>query len=125
MASRAYRESHEVATLAECAGSESIRLRALRSNVSGAIATPEFAVLKRRISAIKNELHERTETAGPSCNAASCSLVDACSKNPKKAPFCLIFSQAQGGFQGGDALRISFRRCDIRQAWPLFGESKA
>jgi hypothetical protein len=61
MASRACRASHEVATLAECAESESVRLRALRSIVSGAIATSKFAVLKRRMSAIKEELHERTE----------------------------------------------------------------
>ncbi len=65
MASRAYRASYEVATLAECAESESVRLRALRSIFSGAIATSKFAVLKRRMSGIKEELHERTEAAGP------------------------------------------------------------
>ena len=69
MASRAYRASYEVATLAECAESESVRLRALRSIFSGAIPMSKFAVLKRRMSAIKEELHERTGTAGPSCPA--------------------------------------------------------
>ena len=59
MASRAYRAFYEVATLAKCAESESVRLRALRSIVSGAIATSEFAVLKRRMSAIREELHGR------------------------------------------------------------------
>ena len=56
MASRAYWESYEVATLAECAESESVRLRALRSIFSGAIAMSKFRVLKRRMSAIKQEL---------------------------------------------------------------------
>jgi hypothetical protein len=59
MAGRAYWASYKVATLAEGAGSESVRLRALRSIVSGAIATSEFAVLKRRMSAIREELHGR------------------------------------------------------------------
>jgi hypothetical protein len=77
IASRAYWASYEVATLAESTESESVRLRALRSIFSGAIATSKFAVLKRRMSAIKQELHERTETAGPSCHAVPCSLVDA------------------------------------------------
>jgi len=83
IASQAYWASYEVATLAECAESESVRLRALRSIFSGAIATSKFAVLKRRMSAIKEELHERTETAGPSCPAAPCSLVDTRCEKPK------------------------------------------
>jgi hypothetical protein len=73
MASRAYRASYEVAKLAECAESDTVRLRALRSIVSGAIATSKFAVLERRMSTIRKELHQRTETAGPSCSAVPCS----------------------------------------------------
>jgi hypothetical protein len=56
MARRGYCASYGVATLAECAGSESVRLRALRSIFSGAIAMSKFRVLKRRMSAIKQEL---------------------------------------------------------------------
>jgi hypothetical protein len=83
MASRAYRVSYEVATLAECAESESVRLRALRSIFSGAIATSKFAVVKCRMSAIKEEVHERTKTAGPSCPEVPCSLVDTRCEKPK------------------------------------------
>jgi hypothetical protein len=39
---------------------------------------------------------------GPSCPAAPCSPVDTCSKKPKKAPLCLIFSQALDAFQRGE-----------------------
>jgi hypothetical protein len=56
MARRAYCASYRVAALAECAESESARLRALRSIFSGAIATSKLPVLKRRMSAIKTEL---------------------------------------------------------------------
>jgi hypothetical protein len=91
-----------VATLAERAGSESVRLRALRSIFSRAIATSKFAVLKRRMSAIEEELDERTDNASKSSHAAPCSLVYACSRNPKKAPLCLIFSEPQDAFQGNE-----------------------
>jgi hypothetical protein len=83
MASRAYRASCEVAALAECAESESLRLRALRSIFSGANATSKFAVLKRRMSAIKQGLRKRFATAGPSCPAAPCSLANRRFKKPK------------------------------------------
>jgi hypothetical protein len=56
MARRAYWASYRAAKLAECAGSESVRLRALRSIFSRAIAMSKLPVLKRRMSAIKNEL---------------------------------------------------------------------
>ncbi len=49
LARRAYREAYQLAKLAECAGSESVRLRALRSILPGAIAMsiPSTAVTKR------------------------------------------------------------------------------
>jgi hypothetical protein len=83
MARRAYRASYQVATLAESAESESVRLRALQSIFSGAIAMSKLPVLKRRMSAIKEALHERTEKAGPSCPAAPRSLMDIRFKIPQ------------------------------------------
>jgi hypothetical protein len=85
LAKRAYREAQEVVALAECAESESVRLRALRAIVSGAMPTSKLAPLKRRMSAIKQELRERTGTAGPSCPAALCSRVTKRSKIEKGA----------------------------------------
>jgi hypothetical protein len=41
-------------------------------------------------------------TGSLSCPPMPCSLVDACLKNPKKAPLCLTFSQAQDALPGGD-----------------------
>jgi hypothetical protein len=114
IASRAYRAAYEVATLAERAESESVRLRALRSIFSGAIATSKFAVLKRRMSAIKEQLHERAETAGASCPAAPCSLVDTRFINHKRRHFVSFFLGRKTPSRGAGALRISFRRCDIR-----------
>jgi hypothetical protein len=40
--------------------------------------------------------------ASPRPPGVTCSLVDACSKNLKKTPLCLIFSQAQDGLQGSE-----------------------
>ena len=99
---RLARAANCIADLGESAESDSVRLRALRSIFSGAIAMSKFAVLKRRMAAIKEELHERTETAGPSCPAVPCSLVDTRFKKPKKAPLCLTFSRVQDAFQGGE-----------------------
>ena len=64
MANRAYRESYRIATLARDAESEPVRLRALRSILSGANTMSKLPVLKRRLAAINEELHESTENAG-------------------------------------------------------------
>jgi hypothetical protein len=64
MANRAYWACYRVATLARDAESESVRLRALRSVLSGANAVSKFPVLKRRLAAINEELDESTENAG-------------------------------------------------------------
>jgi hypothetical protein len=125
IASRAYWASYEVATLAECAESKSVTLRALRLIVSGAIATSQFAVVKRRMSAIKQELQRRTQTAGPSCPAVPCSLVDTCRENPKRRHFVSFFLKRKTPLRVARALRISFRRCDIRYEQSFLGESKA
>jgi hypothetical protein len=144
MATRVYRASYQVATLAECAESESVRLRALRSIVSRASAmsipsirlrriakrhnvedppvadspppvggeTSEEKVERRRPRAVparRDSLHRSPLTAHRSPLTTHHSPVwprspvDIRSKNPKKAPFCLIFSRAQ------DAFRVSER----------------
>ncbi len=41
-------------------------------------------------------------TAGPSCPAVPCSLVDTRFEKPKKAPLCLISPRAQDAFQGSE-----------------------
>jgi hypothetical protein len=76
MANRAYWEAYHVAALARDAESESVKLRALRSILSGANAMSTLPVLKRRMSAIVEELHEPLENAGPSPTAVPCSLME-------------------------------------------------
>ena len=97
MANRAYGECYRVATLAGDAESEFVRLRALRSVLSGANAMSRFPDLKRRLAAINEELHEPAENAGfaRSQNTEGKPVPPPSVQtleNPKKAPFCLIFS---------------------------------
>jgi hypothetical protein len=54
------------------------------------------------MAAIEQELHERTDNTSLSCPATPRSLVYTRFKNPKKAPLCLTFSQAQDLFSGSD-----------------------
>jgi hypothetical protein len=63
-ANRAYWTCYRVATFARDAESESVRLRALRSVLSGANAMTKLPVLSRRLAAINEELDESTENAG-------------------------------------------------------------
>ncbi len=84
MARRVYWASIRIAKLAGGAGSESVKLRALRSIFSVAIAMSKFPNLRRRMAAIKEELHERTDNAGPACPGVPCSLVYTHFKKPKK-----------------------------------------
>jgi hypothetical protein len=67
MARRAYWATYQIAKLARGPESESVKLRALQSIFSDAIAVSKFPVLKRRMAAIEQELHERTDNAGLSC----------------------------------------------------------
>jgi hypothetical protein len=102
MAMRAHWTSDQIAKLAAGAESESVKLRALRSILADVISVSKFSDLRRRMAAIEQELHERTDNASLSCPAMPCSLVDTRFKNPKKAPLCLTLSHARDAFQGGD-----------------------
>jgi hypothetical protein len=102
MATRAYWESYRIAKLARGAESEPVKLEALRSILSDAAAISDLSHLKRRMAAIKEELHEQSENAGPSCPAVPCSLVDMQIENSKNAPLCLTFAQAPDTFQHGE-----------------------
>jgi hypothetical protein len=102
MAREAQRASDQIAKLAARVESESVKLRALRSILADVISISRFSDLRRRMAAIERELHERTDSASPSCPAMPCSLVDTCCKKPKKAPLCLTLSHAQDAFQRGD-----------------------
>jgi hypothetical protein len=62
----------------------------------------KFADLRRRMAAIERELHARIDNAKSVVASDACSLVDMRLKNPKNAPLCLTFSQAQDVLQGGD-----------------------
>jgi hypothetical protein len=83
MANRAYWASYHVAALARDAESEHVQLRALRSIVSGANAMSKLPVLKRRMSAIEEELHDSIENARPSPTEVPCSLMGTGDKLPK------------------------------------------
>jgi hypothetical protein len=111
LAKRAYREAQEVVALAECAESESVRLCTLRAVVSGAMPTSKLAPLKRRMSAIKQELQERPGTAGPPCPAAPCSLVDERSQIEKGAILSHFFGSARG--LSGQRARSATRVADV------------
>ncbi len=102
MATRAYRESYRIAKLARVAGSDPVKLEALRSILSDAAAASDLSHLKRRMAAIKEELHEQADNSGPSCPAVPCSLVDTRMESSKNAPLCLTFGQAQDTFQHGE-----------------------
>jgi hypothetical protein len=102
MATRAYWESYRIAKLARVAESEPVKLEALRSILSDAAAASDLSHLKRRMAAIKEELHEQPDNAGPSCPAVPCSLVDTRIESSKNAPLCLTFAQAQDTFQHGE-----------------------
>jgi hypothetical protein len=69
IARRARSASDQIAKLAAGAGSESVRLRALRSSLADAITVSKLSDLKRRIAAIEQELHERTHNASLPCPA--------------------------------------------------------
>ena len=96
-----------VATLARDAESDSVRLWALRSVLSGANAMSKFPALKGRLAANNDELHESTENVGLAhCQNTNNTpvhvptfLVNIRFKNSKKAPFCLIFSRVQDAFE--------------------------
>jgi len=98
VADRAFWECYRIATLAgDAESSEFVRLRALRSVLSGANAMSRFPDLKRRLAAINEELHEPAENAGfaRSQNTEGKPVPPPSVQtleNPKKAPFCLIFS---------------------------------
>ena len=102
MARQAYWESYRIAKLARVAESEPVKLQALRSILSDAADVPKLSLLKRRMAAIKEELHEQADNASPSCPAVSCSPADARGENSKNAPLCLTFPRAQDAFQRGD-----------------------
>jgi hypothetical protein len=61
MAMRAQRVSEQIVKLAACAESESVELRALRAILAGAISVAKFSELQRRMAAIEQQLHERTD----------------------------------------------------------------
>ena len=102
MATRAFWESYRIAKLARVAESEPVKLEALRSILSDGAAASDFSHLKRRMAAIKEELHEHPDNAGPSCPAVPCSVVDTRVESSKNAPLCLTFAQAQDTFQHGE-----------------------
>jgi hypothetical protein len=100
MANRANSASYQVAALARVAKSDSVKLWAPRSILSGAHAMSRVAVLNRRLAAIKDGLQEPTENAGPLSPETPCSLVYARSNTAKKAPFSLIFPPWNDAFGG-------------------------
>jgi hypothetical protein len=99
MAMRAQRECEQIVKLAACAKSESVKLRALRAILAGVISRAKFSDLRRRMAAIEQELHERRESV---VHSDAMFTSGQTLENPKKAPLCLIFSQAQDAFSGGD-----------------------
>ena len=89
LARRAYCECYQVAKLAECAESESVRLRALRS-IFDVISVSKFAELRRRMAAIEEGLRDRTDIADLSCTSGPCTVVDRRLKNSETRPDSLI-----------------------------------
>ena len=87
MAMQARRASDQTAKVAAAAESESVKLRALRSILADVISVSKFSDLRRRMAAIEQEIHERTDNASLSCPAMPCSLVDIRFKNPKRRHF--------------------------------------
>ena len=65
MVTQARRAYEQNVKLAEGAESESVKLRALRAILAGVIPAPKFSDLRRRMAAIKQELHEQTDDAKP------------------------------------------------------------
>jgi hypothetical protein len=102
IAMQARRACDQVVKLATGAESESVKLRALRSILAGAIPISKFSHVRRRMAAIEQRLHERSDDKRLSCPAMPCPQVDIRSKNPKKAPLCLTYSHAEDAFPGGD-----------------------
>ena len=102
MATRDYWESYRIAKLARVAESEPVKLEALRSILSDAVAVSDLSHLKRRVAAIKEELHEQPDSAGPSCPAVPCSLVGTRIESSENAPLCLTFALAPDTFPHGD-----------------------
>jgi hypothetical protein len=62
MARRATWATDGIAKLAQNAGSESVRLAALRAILSDMMAVSHFAGLEDRVTEIEEQLHERTES---------------------------------------------------------------
>ena len=61
MAMQAQRASEQIVKLAAGAESESVKLRALRAILAGVISVAKFSDLRRRMAAIEQQLHERTD----------------------------------------------------------------
>jgi hypothetical protein len=63
MAMQAQRECEQIVKLAAGAQSESVKLRALRAILAGVVSVSKLSDLRRRMAAVEQELHERTDNA--------------------------------------------------------------